>query len=212
MLLTLASGIVQAHSCSVCYKYIRIDSRNEGHNGVVIRVDLVCTESYSYEGKTGGVVMATQCTLNHILEMAMQMEIESQHMYSELGRQVTGDAPKDVLRQLVRQEQRHQRVLEQYQRGDLKAGTLSQAQVVDYKIAEHFDQPEISPDMGLKDLFLLAANREMRSHEFYVVFAGLHPAGEAKSLLEELAFQELEHKHKMEDLYTQVAFPQTAGG
>jgi rubrerythrin len=156
--------------------------------------------------------MATQCTLNHILEMAMQMEIESQHMYSELGRQVTGDAPKDVLRQLVRQEQRHQMVLEQYQRGDLKAGTLSQAQVVDYKIAEHFDQPEISPDMGLKDLFLLAANREMRSHEFYVVFAGLHPAGEAKSLLEELAFQELEHKHKMEDLYTQVAFPQTAGG
>jgi rubrerythrin len=52
----------------------------------------------------------------------------------------------------------------------------------------------------------------MRSHQFYVVLAGLHPAGEAKSLLEELASQELEHKLKMEDLYTQVAVPQTAGG
>jgi rubrerythrin len=178
----------------------------------MIRVDLGCTESYSCEDETGGVVMATQCTLNHILEMAIQMEIESQQTYDELGQRVTGDAPKDVLRQLVRQEQRHQSVLEQYQRGDLKAGALSQGQVVDYKIAEHFSQPEISPDMGIEDLFLLAANREMRSHEFYVALAGLHPVGEAKSLLEELASQELEHKRKMEDLYTQVAFPQTAGG
>jgi rubrerythrin len=156
--------------------------------------------------------MAMQCTLNHILEIAIQKEIESQHLYEEIRRKVTGDAARDVLRQLSQQEQRHQKVLERYRRGELKAGTLSQGEVVDYKIAEHFDQPAISPDTELKDVFLLAANREMRSHEFYVALAGLHPAGEAKTLLEELASQELEHKHKMEDLYTQVAFPQTAGG
>jgi rubrerythrin len=156
--------------------------------------------------------MSTQCTLGHILDMAIRKEIESQHLYRELRRKVTDDAAKDVLRYLVQQEQRHQKVLERYQRGELKAGTLSQGEVVDYKIAEHLDQPAISPEMELKDLFLLAANREMHSHEFYLALAGLHPAGEAKRLLEELASQELEHKHKVEDLYTQVAFPQTAGG
>ena len=156
--------------------------------------------------------MVTKFTVNRILEIAIQKEIESQHLYNELGQKVTNDAAKDTLRQLSQQEQRHQIVLEQYRQGELKEGILSGGQVIDYKITEHFDQPEISPDMQLKDIFLLAANREMHSHELYLALAGLHPVGETKKLLEELASQELEHKRKMEFLYTEIAFPQTDGG
>jgi len=87
--------------------------------------------------------MATQFTLNQILERAIQKEIESQHLYSELGQRITNDAAKDALRQLSQEEQRHQNILEQYRQGELKAGILSQGQVIDYKIAEHFNQPEI---------------------------------------------------------------------
>jgi rubrerythrin len=156
--------------------------------------------------------MAAQFTLKEILERAIQKEIESQRLYSDLSQKMTNGAAKDALRQLSQQEQGHRNMLEQYQRGELKAGTLSQEQVIDYKIAEHFDQPEISSDMELKDVFLLAANREMHSHELYLALAGLHPPGDAKRLLEELASQELEHKQKVEFLYTEVAFPQTDGG
>ena len=156
--------------------------------------------------------MVTKLTFNQILDMAIQKEIESQNFYTELSQKMTNDAAKDILRQLSQQEQRHQSILEQYQRGELKSGTLSKGQVLDYKLAEHFDQPEITPDMQLKDIILIAANREMHSHELYVAVAGLHPMGEAKRLLEELASQELEHKQKMEFLYTEVAFPQTDGG
>jgi rubrerythrin len=156
--------------------------------------------------------MVTKFTVNRILEIAIQKEIESQHLYNELSQKVTNDAAKDTIRQLSQQEQRHQIVLEQYRQGELKEGILSGGQVIDYKITEHFDQPEISPDMQLKDIFLLAANREMHSHELYFALAGLHPAGETKRLLEELASQELEHKRKMEFLYTEIAFPQTDGG
>jgi len=46
----------------------------------------------------------------------------------------------------------------------------------------------------------------------YLGLAQIHPAGEVKKLLEELAVQELEHKQKMEFLYSEVAFPQTDGG
>ena len=178
----------------------------------LVPVDLSHTEAYSCKVKTGGVTMATQFTLNQILERAIQKEIESQHLYSELGQRMTNDAAKDALRQLSQQEQRHQNMLEQYRQGELKAGILSQGQVIDYKIGEHFDQPEISLDMQLKDVFLLAANREMQSHKLYLALAGLHPTGEAKRLLEELSSQELEHKQKVEFLYTEVAFPQTDGG
>ena len=175
-------------------------------------VDLSRAASYSYEVKTGGVTMATKFTINRILGIAIQKEIESQHLYTDLSQKVTNDASKDALRQLTQQEQRHQNILEQYRQGELKAGVLSQKQVIDYEMAEHFDQPEISLDMQLKDVFLLAANREMQSHKLYLALAGLHPTGEAKRLLEELAAQELEHKQKVEFLYTEVAFPQTDGG
>ena len=156
--------------------------------------------------------MITKFTVNRILEIAIQKEIESQHLYSELSQKVNNDTAKDTLRQLSQQEQRHQNVLEQYRQGKLKGGMLSGEQVIDYKITEHFDQPEISPNMQLKDIFLLAANREMHSHDLYHALAGLHPEGDTKRLLEELASQELEHKQKMEFLYTEMAFPQTDGG
>jgi len=156
--------------------------------------------------------MTTQLTLNEVLDKAIQKEVESQLLYSDLGQKMDDQAAKDAFQELGRQEQGHQNLLEQYQRGELTAGTLSRGQVVDYRIAEHLDQAEISPDMKLPDVFLLAANREKASSEFYISLAAIHPAGEAKRLMEELAAQELEHKQRVEFLYTEVAFPQTDGG
>jgi len=156
--------------------------------------------------------MAIQFTLDEILEKAIQKEIGSRLLYDDLSQKMKDQVAKDAFRELARQEQGHQNLLEQYQRGELGAGVLSREQAVDYKIAEHLDQPEISPDMQLKDVFLLAANREMHSHELYLALAGIHSPGEAKRLFEELASQELEHKHRVEFLYTEVAFPQTNGG
>jgi rubrerythrin len=156
--------------------------------------------------------MATQFTLNDILGKAIQKEIGSRLLYIDLSQKMKDQVAKDAFQELAQQEQGHQNLLEQYLRGELKGGTLSRGQIVDYKIAEYIDQPEISPDMKLKDVFLLAANREKVSHEFYLGLASIHPAGEAKRLLEELALQELKHKQKVEFLYSEVAFPQTDGG
>jgi rubrerythrin len=158
------------------------------------------------------MIMATQFTLHEILERAIQKEIESQRLYRDLSQKMTDDAARDALRQLSQQEQGHQTFLEKYLRGEFEAGALGRGQVIDYKIAEHLKQPEISPDMKIKDVFLLAANRELHSHELYLALAGLHPPGDVARLLGELAFQELEHKQKVEFLYTEVAFPQTDGG
>ena len=156
--------------------------------------------------------MAATFTLKQVLEKAIQREIESQLLYISLSQKVKETAAKDAFKELARQEREHQERLEQYQRGELKRGALSRGQVVDYKIAEKVDQVQISANMSLKDTFLLAANREKASHEFYVALAGIHPPGEVKKLLEELAAQELKHKQTVEFLYTEVAFPQTDGG
>ncbi|UCG55304.1 MAG: ferritin family protein [Dehalococcoidia bacterium] len=152
------------------------------------------------------------CTLSEILDRAIQKEIESQLLYLDLNQKMIEKIARDTFMDLARQEQEHQYILEQYQQGGIKSGVLDKEKVIDYEIVEHFDQPEITSDMQLKDVYLMAATREKISHEFYLALASIHPAGNAKKLLNKLASQELEHKHKLEFLYTEVAFPQTAGG
>ena len=156
--------------------------------------------------------MATRVTLKEILIKAIEKEVNSRLLYVSLSQKVNDQTAKDAFQELAQQEQEPQNLLERYLRGELKEGTLSHGQFVDYKIAEQLDQPELSIDMKLQDVFLLAANREKVAHEFYLSLAQVHPAGEMKRLLEELAAQELEHKQRVEFLYTEVAFPQTNGG
>jgi rubrerythrin len=156
--------------------------------------------------------MKTRLTLKEVLRIAMSREIEAQNLYTDLSQKIDTEAAKDAFLLLAQQERGHQNLLEQYLRGELQDRVLGQVQVVDYKIVEHFEQSVISTDMKLQDVFLLAANREKISHEFYLGFASIHPNGPIKRLLEEIAAQELAHKQTVEFLYTEVAFPQTDGG
>ena len=156
--------------------------------------------------------MAAQLSLRDVLDKAILKEIESQRLYTALSQKVKDNSARTVFQDLTRQELGHQSLLESYLRGELKEGALSIRQVVDYKIAEQLDQPEVSPDMKLGDVFLLAAGREKAAHGFYISLSQIHPAGEVTELLEKLAAQELKHKQRVESLYTEVAFPQTDGG
>jgi len=156
--------------------------------------------------------MISQLTVQSILEKAIEKEIESQQLYQSLSQKMTNEAAKGAFLQLSREEEGHENLLRKYLRGELGEGALKREQVLDYRIAEHLEQPKVSPGMELKDAFLLAANREKASHAFYLSLAGMHPAGPVRSLLEQLASQELGHKRRVEFLYTEVAFPQTDGG
>ncbi len=156
--------------------------------------------------------MPVTIVLKEILEKAIDREIFSQRLYADLKHRVKEQAAKDVFAMLVKQEQGHQQLLERYLKGELGDGALGRAAVIDYRIAEHLYQPEILPGMQLPDIFLLAANRERSSHDFYLELSFAHPPGEVKGFLKKLAGEELAHKRKMEFLFTEVAFPQTSGG
>ena len=156
--------------------------------------------------------MTTKLTVESVLAKAIEKEIEAQHLYQGLSQQMTDASVKDAFSQLSQEEKRHEEILRKYQRGELGDGGLKKEDVLDYKIAEYLDQPAVTPDMALKDIFLLAANREKASYDFYVGLAAAHPEGGVRELLEQLAAHELEHKRRVEFLYTEVAFPQTDGG
>jgi len=155
---------------------------------------------------------ATTLTVADVLNKGIQREIESQRLYSDLRNRVRDEQAKYAFSTLFQQEQRHQQILQQYLSGGFKEGALRIGQVIDYRIAEHLDQPEITAEMKLPDIFLLATNREKKSNDFYLSLAAIHPPGETRDLLEKLASEELGHKKTVESLYTEVAFPQTDGG
>ena len=153
-----------------------------------------------------------QITVSELLQKAVQREIESQRLYVSFSERVTLPDARYAFNILYQQERGHQVILEKYLNGGFARGALDIKSIVDYHIAEYLDQPEINADMRLTDIFLLAANREKKANEFYISLAALHPNGEVRTLLEKLASEELGHKNKVEQMYTEVAFPQTDGG
>ena len=66
--------------------------------------------------------------------------------------------------------------------------------------------------MNSSEVYLVAAHREWNSYIFYKSLAALQPAGEVQEMLLRMANQELKHKEKVEYLYSNTTFPQTAGG
>jgi rubrerythrin len=151
-------------------------------------------------------------TTEEILKRAITFEELSYNFYMRLRDLVLDAMTKDTLEYLAREEVHHREFLEQYVRGELPGPGLGLTAVHDSKIAEAFESPEPAPDLPLKDAFLLAAEKEKKSHEFYSKLAALHPEGEIHDLLTRLAREELAHKEKVEYLYVNAAFPQTSGG
>jgi rubrerythrin len=152
--------------------------------------------------------MVPQLTLREVMEEAINKAILLRFLYVGLRQRVKRQETKDAFQNLAEQEEVHQRVLEDYLRGKFKEGTLNPGLVVDYKIAEYLNQPEITPTMELKEVFRLTANREYAYYQLYLNLAAIHPNGHVKQLLEEMAAQELEHKSQVEALYKEFPNPQ----
>ena len=150
--------------------------------------------------------------IKEILDLAILKEIEAQKIYADLCNKIESQSAREAFQTLILQENQHQIVLEKYRSGSLNHGGLHMEHPCDFHIAEHFAKPRAEARMNLKDAFLLAADTEKESHEFYIKLAHLHVPGEVRALLEKLASQELEHKVTVESLFTEVAFPQTDGG
>jgi rubrerythrin len=151
-------------------------------------------------------------TTEEILKTAINFEELSFKFYRRLQETVLDDMTKDALGFLSREELKHKEFLENYLQGKLTAKTIELSEVHDGRIVEAFQAPAAAPDLLQKDAFLLAAEREKHSHEFYLRLADIHPEGEVRELLKKLALEELSHKEKVEYLYVNAAFPQTSGG
>ncbi len=147
-----------------------------------------------------------------VLEAAIQKEEESYALYCGLYEKVEDPTARDTLLFVAEEEKKHREFLVRYRDGQYSPGRSPENETVDYRIAEHLEKPDIRKDMESKDVYLVAAHRELSAHEFYRALADKQPEGEVKEILVRMAREELRHKEKMEYLYANTAFPQTSGG
>jgi rubrerythrin len=150
--------------------------------------------------------------ISDILELAIQREEEAYEFYMDIYGRIDDQSVKDTLEFIAGEEKKHKAFLVNYRKGNYGADSLRMTDVVEYKIAEYLEEPEIAGDMSSQEVYLVAAHRESRSHQFYAKLANLHADGNTQTMLLKMANEELKHKEKMEYLYSNTAFPQTSGG
>ena len=150
--------------------------------------------------------------LASVIKMAIDKEQEAYDFYMSLYNIVEDKNAKDNLKFIAQEEAKHKDFLTNCEKGLSCATELKMDAVIDYKIVEHIEKPDIKKNINSSEVYLVAANRELNAYNFYKSLADSYPAGEVKDLLTKMANEEMKHKEKMEYLYSNTAFPQTAGG
>ena len=150
--------------------------------------------------------------ITDILQMAISREQDAYFFYMDLCDRVTDDAVKETLAWISGEEKKHRKFLVDYRNGKFGNTALRMTEVVDYKIAEHVEEPEFFEEMDDAQAYLVASHRELKSYQFYMELAGITAEEEIRETLLSIANEELKHKEKMEYLYTNTSFPQTSGG
>lgn len=151
-------------------------------------------------------------TIADVIDMAIKREEEAYDFYMDIHSKVQDASVQDTVEFIADEEKKHKAFLVSYREGNYGSDTLRMADVVEYKIAEYLEEPEVGGDSSSQDVYLIAAHREGRSHQFYSELANMHNDGDLKTMLVKMANEELKHKEKMEYLYSNTAFPQTSGG
>jgi rubrerythrin len=153
-----------------------------------------------------------QNTLSSVIKIAIDKEKEAYDFYMDLYNLVEDKEAKSTLKYIAQEEAKHRDFLVTCQEGRFCSEVLNMEAPIAYKIIEHMEKPDIKKNIKSAEVYLIAANRELNSHNFYKSLADSYPAGDVKDLLTKMAGEELKHKEKMEYLYSNTAFPQTAGG
>jgi rubrerythrin len=141
-----------------------------------------------------------------IISNAITKEVESYTFYKAIHDKVKDPALKSMFKELADEETKHRQLLEGYLSGAGKKLHFNEAK--DYKMAKGMEKPAPTVDMKPIQGIELAIKREEEAMNMYVQFATLSTDAGQKDVFQELAKMELGHKARLEDIYTNMAFPE----
>jgi rubrerythrin len=142
-----------------------------------------------------------------ILSLAIDREVESYTFYRTISDKVTDANLKKLFSELAGEETKHRQFLEGLMTKNVK--DLKFSATKDYKVADTLPSPKLSPDLKPIDGIVLAIRKELEAMQMYTQLAGHSTDADQKKMFTELASMERGHKARLEDLYVEMAFPES---
>jgi rubrerythrin len=141
-----------------------------------------------------------------IISTAIDREVEAFTFYRTVSDKVKDPALKKLFNELAGEEKQHREFLQGMLSKDVTKMRFDAKQ--DYKVVAALPSPPLSADMKPLDGIVVSIKKELEAMQMYTQLAGLSTDTEQKFLFTQLANMESGHKARLEDLYTNMAFPE----
>lgn len=141
-----------------------------------------------------------------LMEMAISREVEAYEFYQKVSERAQNAQVKGVFAELSQEELGHKDLLTLFKNDPAKVMEIQAAP--DYKVAEATELPALSIDMKPADAIALAMKKEQQAVEFYRGLEKNATEPELKAAFANLANMELGHKHRLENVFVQIGYPE----
>ena len=141
-----------------------------------------------------------------IITNAIDSEVESYAFYKSIADRVKDASLKTLFLDLAEEEKGHREYLQGLLLRDAKQMHFVAAR--DYKITDSLEEPTLSVDMKPLDGLVLAVKKELQAAQMYTQLAAASADAEQQMVFVQLANMEKGHKARLEDIYTNMAYPE----
>lgn len=141
-----------------------------------------------------------------IILKAINNEIEAYAYYTSVAETARDKSIKDLFSNLAGEESKHKITLEGFFKKAPEKFHFAGSK--DYRITDSIDTPAFSKDMKPIDGILLAIKKELEAMQMYTQLASVSSDKDHKNIFLELVSMERGHKNRLEDIYTNMAFPE----
>lgn len=144
-----------------------------------------------------------------IISLAIDREVEAYTFYKTVADKVKDKNLKDLFVELAGEEKKHREFLQGFLAKDISKIKFSAGH--DYKVGDALPSPKLTADLKPLDGLVLAIKKELEAMQMYTQLAAAAQDNESQMLFTQLANMERGHKARLEDIYTNMAFPETWG-
>ncbi len=141
-----------------------------------------------------------------ILSLAIDREVEAYTFYKTVSDKAKDKALKGLFEELAGEEKKHREFLQTFLSKDAKQ--MKFAAQADYKTYDELPTPPLTADLKPLDGLVIAIRNELEAMQLYTQLARASVDTEQQFLFSHLANMEKTHKTRLEDIYTNMAFPE----
>ena len=141
-----------------------------------------------------------------IITNAIDSEIEAYTFYKSVADKVKDNALKTIFTDMAAEEVKHREFLQTFMAKAGKSMHFDAAQ--DYRVTDSLPTPALKPEMKPLEGLVLSIKKELEAMMMYNQLANASTDKAQKDLFLNLVSMERSHKQRLEDIYTNMAFPE----